>query len=317
MRSSVVVAGCGGLGCVQATLLARAGVGRVRIIDRDLVEESNLQRQILFDEADARALRPKAMAAAERLRQSNSLVVVEPLVEDLSATTANRLLGGVDLILDATDNFDTRYLINDYSIATGTPWVYGACVGSQGMSFPILPRETACLRCVFTHAPQPGSAPSCDTAGVLGSIVGLVASLQVAEALKILAGRHEAVQRHLTLLDVWSGEYELIQLPQRMTDCLCCGQGRYEYLQGGMGSTTTSLCGRNAVQVRAPAGTQLDLGLLARRLEPLGTVQQTRFLLRAAIDGRELTVFADGRAIVGGTDDPAIAKSLYAHYIGT
>ena len=315
--ATAVIVGCGGLGCLQATLLVRAGVGRVRIIDRDLVEESNLQRQVLFDEADARELRPKAAAAAERLRTVNSLVTVEGLVEDLNSVTATRLLEGAGVVLDAADNFDTRYLVNDYAVATGTPWVYGACVSSYGVAFAVLPGDTPCLRCVFPHVPPAGAAASCDTAGVLGPIVGVVASLQVAEALKVLSGQPRLVSRRMTVVDVWANELETVELPVRDPQCPCCGQGDYEFLSGGRSSETTALCGRDAVQVRARPGTSLDLETLAARLAPLGRVERTRFLLRAAVDHYELTVFPDGRAIVAGTDDPAIAKSVYARYVGT
>jgi len=315
--ATAVIVGCGGLGCVQATLLVRAGVGRVRIIDRDLVEESNLQRQVLFDESDARELRPKAAAAAERLRAANSLVTVEGLVEDLNSVSASRLLEGADVILDAADNFDTRYLINDYAVATGTPWVYGACVASYGMTFAVLPGETPCLRCVFPDVPPAGAAASCDTAGVLGAIVGVVASLQVAQALKVLSGQPQLVDRRMAVVDVWTNELETVELPARDPRCPCCRRGDREFLNGGRSSETTSLCGRNAVQVRARPGTSLDLEALAARLAPLGSVQLNRFLLRAAIDRYELTVFPDGRAIVSGTDDPAVAKSVYARYVGT
>ena len=315
--ATAVIVGCGGLGCMQATLLVRAGVGRIRLIDRDLVEESNLQRQVLFDERDARELRPKAAAAAERLRAVNSLVTVEGLVEDLNSVSASRLLEGADVILDAADNFDTRYLLNDYAVATGTPWVYGACVASYGMTFAVLPGETPCLRCVFPDAPPAGAAASCDTAGVLGPIVGIVASLQVAQALKILSGQPELVDRRMAVVDVWDDQLETVELPARDPNCPCCGRGDREFLNGGRSSETTSLCGRNAIQVRARPGTSLDLEALAARLAPLGTVQRNRFLLRAAIDRYELTVFPDGRAIVTGTDDPAVAKSVYARYVGT
>lgn len=317
MKSQVAVVGCGALGCMQTTLLVRAGVGRVRIIDRDLIEESNLQRQVLFDESDARARLPKAVVAVTKLRAANSLVTVEGHVEDVNATTIERLLDGVDVVLDGTDNLDTRYLLNDYAVASGTPWVYGACVGSYGMSFAVVPGKTACLRCVFPSAPEPGSLPSCDTAGVLGPIVGIVASLQVAEMLKILSGQSRLLSRRAPMIDVWTGELDSVELPARDPHCTCCGEGRFEYLHGAQGSTTTSLCGRNAVQVRAPLGAHLDLDLLAQRLEPLGQVERTHFLLRASVDSYELTVFPDGRAIIGGTDDAALAKSVYARYVGT
>jgi adenylyltransferase/sulfurtransferase len=317
MAARVALVGCGALGTVQASLLVRAGVGTLRIIDRDFVEESNLQRQILFDEADVKALLPKAVAAEKKLRAANSLVNVEGVVEDLNASTIGRLLEGFDLILDATDNFDARFLINDYCVKMGTPWVYGACVGSYGLTFPILPGETACLRCVFETAPPPGLSPSCDTAGVLGPIVGVVASLQAAEALKILTGRRERVTRKMSVTDVWEGRQSQIDLPPRDPNCPCCGKREFPYLEGSLGSDTATLCGRNAVQIRRRDGLRLDLDEVAKRLGPVGTVEKNRFLLRADIDACRLTLFADGRAIISGTTDPAVAKSIYSRYVGT
>jgi molybdopterin-synthase adenylyltransferase len=313
----VVLVGCGALGTVQASLLVRAGVGRLRIIDRDFVEESNLQRQILFDEEDARAILPKALAAETKLRAVNSLVSIEGVVEDVNPSTAARLLQGFDLILDATDNFDARFLLNDFSVKTGIPWIYGACVGSYGLTFPVLPGETACLRCVFESAPPAGFSPTCDTAGVLGPIVGIVASLQTAEALKILVGRRDRVTRKIASLDVWEGRQDLIDLPPRDPACPCCARHEFAYLEGAQGSETTTLCGRDAVQIRRRDGARVDLDQLARRLGALGTLERNRFLLRAEIDTYRLTVFEDGRAIIGGTSDPAVARSVYARYIGT
>jgi len=317
MASKAVLVGCGALGTVQASLLVRAGIGTLRIIDRDFVEESNLQRQILFDEEDVRALLPKAVAAEKKLRATNSLVRVEGVVDDLNAGTIGRLLDGFDLILDATDNFDARFLLNDYAVKSGRPWVYGACVGSYGLTFPILPGETACLRCVFESAPPPGLSPTCDTAGVLGPIVGIIASLQAAEALKILTGRLERVSRKMAVLDVWEGRQDLIDLPPRDPDCACCARREFSYLEGTLGSDTATLCGRNAVQIRRRDGIRLDLDEVARRLAPLGSIEKNRFLVRADIDSYRLTVFADGRAIISGTPDPAVAKSIYSRYVGT
>lgn len=309
--------GCGALGTVQATLLVRAGVGTLRIIDRDFVEESNLQRQVLFDEEDARAVLPKAVAAERKLRAANSLVTVEGVVDDLNPASAARLLDGFDLLLDATDNFDARFLLNDYSVKTGVPWIYGACVGSYGLTFPILPGETACLRCVFESAPPPGLSPTCDTAGVLGPIVGVVASLQAAEALKILAGRHDRVSRRMQVVDVWEGRHSFVDLPPRDPECSCCARRRFDYLEGSLGSDTATLCGRDAVQIRRRDGQRLDLDEVARRLGPIGSLEKNSFLLRARIDAYRLTVFADGRAIISGTTDPGVARSVYARYIGT
>ncbi len=312
----VALVGCGALGTVQASLLVRAGVGRLRIIDRDFVEESNLQRQILFDEEDVRALLPKAVAAERKLRPVNSLVQVEGVVEDLNASTIGRLLDGFDLIVDATDNFDARFLLNDYAVNTGTPWIYGACVGSYGLTFPVLPGETACLRCVFESAPPPGMSPSCDTAGVIGPIVGTIASLQAAEALKILTGRRDRVSRKMTVIDLWDNRHDAIDLPPREPGCPCCGRRQFPYLEGTLGADTTTLCGRNSVQIRRRDGGRLDLDEVARRLASCGTLEKNKFLVRATLGAYDLAVFADGRAIVSGTTDPAVAKSVYARYVG-
>ncbi|HTY61752.1 MAG TPA: ThiF family adenylyltransferase [Acidobacteriota bacterium] len=316
IASRVAVVGCGALGSVQASLLVRAGVGTLRIIDRDFVEESNLQRQILFDEEDVRSVQPKAIAAEKKLQPVNSLVKVEGVVEDVNAATVERLLGGFDLIVDASDNFDVRFLINDYAIKNGIPWIYGACVGSYGMTFPILPGESACLRCVFESLPSAGPAPSCDTAGVIGPIVSVIAAMQVAEALKILSGRRDDVNRRMTMIDLWENSHEEVNLPSRHPDCPCCGHRKFPYLEGILGADATTLCGRSSVQIRRREGGKIDLEGLARRLGPLGRLERNRFLLRAVIDGYQLTIFADGRAIINGTYDMSIAKSLYARYIG-
>jgi len=316
IAARVALVGCGALGTVQAALLARAGVGTLRIIDRDFVEESNLQRQILFDEEDVRQLVPKAVAAEKKLRAANSLVQVEGVVEDVNAATIARLLDGFDLIVDGSDNFDVRYLINDYAVKTGTPWVYGACVGSYGITFPILPGETACLQCVFESAPPAGFSPTCDTAGVIGPIVGSIASLQAAEALKILAGRRDKISRRITALDLWDNRRDGFDLPPRNPRCHCCGQRQFDYLDGALGADVTTLCGRNSVQIRRRDETQVDLDALAQRLAQVGTFEKNRFLLRAQIDGYQLTIFANGRAIISGTYDLAVAKSLYSRYVG-
>jgi molybdopterin/thiamine biosynthesis adenylyltransferase len=314
--SRVALIGCGALGAVQASLLVRAGVGTLRIIDRDFVEESNLQRQILFDEEDVRAVLPKAAAAERKLRAANSLVKVEGIVEDVNASSIARLLDGFDLIVDATDNFDARFLLNDYAVKYGTPWVYGACVGAYGLTFPILPHEGACLRCVFESAPPAGVSPSCDTAGVIGPIVSVIAGIQVAEALKILSGNRNRVNRRITTIDLWENRHESIDLPPPVPDCPCCGRHDYPYLDGSLGADVTTLCGRNSVQIRRREGASIDLDDLALRLKQVGSLERNRFLLRAVIDGYQLTVFADGRTIVNGTYDVAVAKSLYSRYIG-
>ena len=259
MQSRVALVGCGALGAVQASLLVRAGVGKLRIIDRDFVEESNLQRQILFDEEDVRAVLPKAVAAEKKLRAVNSLVEVEGLVEDVNASSIERLLEGFDLIVDASDNFDVRFLVNDYAVKTGTPWVYGACVGSYGLTFPILPGEGACLRCVFESAPPAGVSPSCDTAGVIGPIVAVIAGIQVAEALKILSGKRDRINRTITTIDLWDNRHDVLNLPPPHPDCPCCGRHEFPYLDGTLGADATTLCGRNSVQIRRREGARIDL----------------------------------------------------------
>jgi molybdopterin-synthase adenylyltransferase len=314
--SRVAMVGCGALGAVQASLLVRAGVGTLRIIDRDFVDESNLQRQILFDEEDVRAVLPKAIAAEKKLRLANSLVNVEGVVEDVNASSIDRLLGGFDLIIDASDNFDVRYLVNDFSVKNRIPWIYGACVGSHGLMFPILPGEGPCLRCVFENKPPAGASPSCDTAGVIGPIVVLIAGMQVAEAMKVLSGAHDRVCRKITSVDLWENQYQSVNLPPSNPDCPCCARHEFPFLDGLLGAEATTLCGRNSVQIRRQEGTYLDLDALARRLGPIGRLEQNRFLLRAAIDGYQLTVFSDGRAIINGTYDIGVAKSLYARYVG-
>ena len=314
--SRVALVGCGALGTAQASLLVRAGVGVLRIIDRDFVEESNLQRQILFDEEDARSVLPKAVAAEKKLRAANSLVNVEGVVEDVNPSSIDRLLGGFDLILDASDNFDVRFLVNDFSVKNRIPWIYGACVGSTGLTFPVLPRQTACLRCVYEDKPPAGVSPSCDTAGVIGPIVMFIAAMQAAEALKIISGAEDQVSRKMTSIDLWGNHHESFNLPPRSPECPCCGRLEFPFLDGQLGAGATTLCGRNSVQIRSQENVRVDLESLARRLAPLGRLEQNRFLLRAFIDGYQLTVFPDGRAIINGTYDIGVAKSLYSRYVG-
>jgi adenylyltransferase/sulfurtransferase len=310
--------GCGALGTVIANHLVRAGVGFVRVIDRDFIELHNLQRQVLFDENDVVEGLPKAEAAARKLRQVNSQVTVEPVVTDVDRTNVLDLVGDADVILDGADNFEVRYLINDAAVKLGKPWVYGGCIGSVGQTMTILPGETPCLRCVFEAAPGPGEAATCETAGVVAPAVAVVASLQSAEALKLLAGRHEAVNRELIYVDVWENDYRKIKVAglKGKVDCPCCGLRRFEWLDGAHGATTTTLCGRNAVQVSHRASTPLKFDELAGQLGGLGAVTFNRFLLKFAVDAYRFTVFPDGRAIIQGTDDADKARALYARYIG-
>ena len=311
LDACVAIVGCGALGSFHAGALARAGVGRLRIIDRDYVELSNLQRQWLFEESDAREALPKAVAAARRLALINSGVHVESAVADLTPSTAQELLGEVDLILDGTDNFETRYLINDYAVSQGVPWIYGAAVGSYGISMAVVPGETACLKCVYPEPPG-GAQPTCETAGVLGAITSLIASWQVAEAMKILCG--ESSSRKITTVDVWSGEMRQIVQPQRDSRCVCCGLGDFSHLSDRR-RVPVSLCGRNAVQIHERSR-PIDLRDLAARLTPLGAVRANEFALRFEDPPYLLTVFPDGRVIVKGTTDVGVARSVYARYIG-
>ncbi len=313
--SHVTIIGCGALGTVLANNLCRAGIGHVVIADRDYIELNNLQRQILFDEEDIARRLPKAIAAAEKLRRINSETTIEALVEDINADGIEYLVQHTDLVLDATDNFETRYLLNDVCVKYGRPWIYSGVIASYGVSMNILPQETACLRCVFPEMPLPGTTPTCDTAGVLNGIVAAISGIASTEALKILL-KSDKVSRALFWLDVWENTSERIELP-RQADCPTCGEHNYEFLEALAGTQSTSLCGRNAVQVKSGRrGPALDFPLLAERLHPIGEVSYNDFLLRFTVDTYELTVFPDARAIIKGTDDEQVARSVYARYIG-
>jgi adenylyltransferase/sulfurtransferase len=313
LRSHAAVVGCGALGSFHAAALARAGVGRLTIIDRDYVEPANLHRQWLFEESDAAQALPKAVAAQRRLACVNSAVQVHGMVVDLTAGNVSELLGDADVILDGTDNFDARYLLNDFAVSRGIPWIYGAAVGSYGLAMPVIPGRTACLRCVYPDPPA-GAQPTCETAGVLNAIVSAVASLQVADALKILCGCAAQVKPRITTLDVWYGGIRQIDAPERDPECPTCGRREFPYLDESRRPPVT-LCGRNAVQVHERR-CSLDLAELAARLAPLGEVRANEFALRFLVAPYELTIFPDGRAIVKGTADEGVARSLYARYIG-
>jgi adenylyltransferase/sulfurtransferase len=310
--------GCGALGTVLANTLVRAGVGSLRVIDRDFIETNNLQRQILFDEDDVAANLPKAEAAARKLRKINSEVAVEPVVVDVDRTNVHELVADADVILDGSDNFEVRYLINDAAVKLSKPWIYGGCIGSYGQSMTIIPGQTPCLRCVFESAPNPGETGTCETAGVLGPIVNIVASIQAAEALKLLAGKPEAINRDLVYVDVWDNTTRRIKIAGLLgkVDCPCCQRKQFEWLDGAHGAQTTSLCGRNAVQVSHRATGKLDFEAMARELSSLGKVSFNKFLLKFEVDSYQFTVFPDGRAIIKGTNDVDRAKTLYAKYVG-
>jgi molybdopterin/thiamine biosynthesis adenylyltransferase len=315
LASSAVIVGCGAIGAAAAGLLVRAGVGRVRILDRDFVEPSNLQRQTLFDEDDARSALPKAVAAERKLRAINGSVAVEGLVSDLNPRNAEELLAGFDLILDGTDNFETRFLINDFAVQSAKPWIYAAAVASYGVTMTIRLGLTPCLACLLESSTNGhGLEETCDTVGVLGPIVNLIASLEVAEALKLLAGQEHALHGRLISCDVWTGHFQSVRVAQNPA-CRACARREFSYLQG-QAQPHITLCGRDSVQIHE-RGRTLDLGALQERLAAtVSDVRHNEFLLSFRVDRYQMTVFADGRAILKGTKDPAIARSLYARYIG-
>ncbi|HXQ25045.1 MAG TPA: TOMM precursor leader peptide-binding protein [Candidatus Acidoferrales bacterium] len=321
LGASAVLVGCGALGTVVASLLVRAGLGRLRVIDRDFVESSNLQRQTLFDESDARDALPKAVAAERHLRAINSGVEVEGIVADITPKNAGELLSGFPVILDGTDNFETRLLVNDAAISMGVPWIYAAAVGSYGVTMTIRPGETACLACLVEGgedsaaiAATIGNEATCDTSGVLNAAAGVIAAIEAAEATKLLAGRPEALNGRLISCDVWTGKFQSIRVA-RNPGCRACARREFAFLAGDAQPHIT-MCGRDSVQIHERSR-RLDLGELGRRLAPAAAeVRNNDFLLRFRVPPYELTVFADGRAIVKGTKDPAVARSLYARYIG-
>ena len=327
LDSSAVLVGCGALGTALANLLVRAGVGKLRIVDRDFVEPSNLQRQTLFEESDAREALPKAVAAERRLRAINSGIIVEGIVADVGAKNAEDLLRGFPLILDGTDNFETRFLLNDIAIHLGVPWIYAAVVASYGVTLTVRPGQTACLACALESGGAPsgnddgsqaaaaGAEDTCDTVGVLGAAAGVIASIEAAEAIKLLLGKTESVGGRLVSFDVWSGRYQSVRVA-RNPECRACMRRDFRYLEGDAQPHLT-MCGRDSVQIHERRR-QLDLPALGRRLAPtVAEVRENGFLLRFRVPPYEVTVFADGRAIIKGTRDTSVARSLYARYIGT
>jgi molybdopterin-synthase adenylyltransferase len=319
LESRVVIVGCGATGSVIATYLARAGVGRLLVVDRDFVERTNLQRQLLYTDRDVDEAMPKAAAAERALRAINPEIEVQGLVADLHAGNILPLLDEASLVMDGTDNFGTRYLINDACVRQVTPWIYTGAVASHGMTMTIRPGQSACFRCVFPEPAPPGTAATCDTAGVLGPAVGMVASLAAAEAIKLLVGDTAHLNPGLIHLDAWHLQFQTVTVARRVGEkpCSCCVERQFPFLAEEPTGQTTSLCGRNAVQITGRPGTSVSLPRLAERLQALGPVQVNRFLLRFAVDGCELTVFPDGRAIIQGTTDPAVARGLYARYVGS
>jgi len=313
-NSCVVIIGCGALGTIIATSLVRAGVGKVKIADRDFIEYHNLQRQVLFDEDDIKNGLPKAVAAERHLKKVNSSVEVEGIVTDVNFTNVERLITDADLILDGLDNFEARLLINDVSLKHEIPWVYGGAISSSGMTMNIIPGETACFRCFCSAAPAQGITPTCDTAGVISPAPFIIGSLETAEAMKILVGAEKEINRNLIIIDVWTGSFDSFEvLPH--PDCPACS-GRYESLEGKFGVKTTSLCGQNAVQVLNPGVERLSFKELEARLKVVGEVTYSEFMLHFAVDGYEIVIFPDGRAIVKNTTDESLARGLYAKYIG-
>lgn len=316
MDSRAVIIGCGALGTAQSEALARAGVGRLLIVDRDFVESSNLQRQTMFTERDAQERLPKAVACLNHLAEINSEVKAEALVADVNHSNVERIIEGSDVVLDGTDNFATRYLINDACVKHRIDWVYGAAVGSYGVTMTVRPRVSPCLRCIFEEAPPAASAPTCDTAGVIMPIISVVAAMQVSEALKLLTGQVDKLHGSLMQFDVWNNEYRRIKLDAPSPECPTCALGRYEMLEAEAGDFATVLCGRDAIQVSPRRATEVNLPALAERLRAAGEVQVNPYLLRLRAGRYELTVFQDARAIIRGTDDVVTARSLYAKYVG-
>ncbi|MFN2455566.1 MAG: ThiF family adenylyltransferase [Pyrinomonadaceae bacterium] len=316
LAARVAIIGCGALGSAQAEALARAGVGRLRIVDRDFVEASNLQRQTMFTEADARNRLPKAVACASRIAAINSEIETEAEVVDVNRANIERLIKSCDVVLDGTDNFATRYLINDACVKHATTWVYGAAVGSYGVTMTVRPHETPCLRCIFEEAPPAASAPTCDTAGVIMPIISVVAAVQVTETLKLLTNRIAALHQSLMQFDVWRNEWRRIALGKPSAECPTCVRHIYETLAAETVDGAAVLCGRDAVQISPAKPVHIDLKALAGRLSELAEVNSNAYLLRFRAGDYELTVFQDARAIIRGTDDVAVARSLYAKYVG-
>jgi adenylyltransferase/sulfurtransferase len=316
LNSQVVIIGCGALGTAQAEALARAGVGRLRLVDRDFVEASNLQRQTMFTESDARERLPKAVACVNHLAEINSDIETEAEIADVNHSNVERLIKDCDVVLDGTDNFATRYLINDACVKHDINWVYGAAVGSYGVTMTVRPRISPCLRCIFEEAPPAASAPTCDTAGVIMPIISVVAAVQVSEALKLLTGQEDKLHRSLMQFDVWRNDWRRINLSAPMPECRTCGLNLYETLDAEAGDFAALLCGREAVQISPRRPAQVDLHALAARLRSAGEVQINPYLLRLRAGDYELTVFQDARAIIRGTDDVPTARSLYAKYVG-
>jgi molybdopterin/thiamine biosynthesis adenylyltransferase len=314
--SRVTIIGCGALGSAQAESLARAGVGALRIVDRDFVEFSNLQRQTMFTEDDAANRLPKVIAAANHLCQINSEITIEPEIADVNHSNVERLIEGCNLVIDGTDNFATRYLINDACVKHEVNWIYGAAVGSYGVTMTIRPSATPCLRCVFPEAPPTASAPTCDTAGVIMPIINIVAAVQVSEALKLLTGSEEDLHQSLMQFDVWRNEWRRISVGQPDAECATCARREFTTLKDERSDFAAVLCGRHAVQVSPAHPARINLATLGERLAASGEVKLNDYLLRFRTGEFEMTIFQDARSIIRGTDDVVTARSLYAKFIG-
>ena len=317
LRARVLLVGCGALGASHAEMLARAGVGRLRIVDRDFVEFTNLQRQTLFKESDAAERLPKAIAAKSRISEINSEIAVDAVVADVNHSNVESLIEGCGLVIDGTDNFQVRYLVNDACVKNNKTWIYGAAVSSYGTTMTIIPGKTPCLRCIFDEMPDAGSSPTCDTSGVIMPIIATVSATQVSEALKILVGDTASLHGSLMQFDVWANDRQRIKLGLPNPDCKCCGQKIFEFLDAETQEFSAVLCGRNAVQIAPPKPTQLDLPQLAEKLSNVAAVSHNEYLVRLTAGENEITVFRDGRAIIKGTDDVSMARSLYAKYVGS
>ncbi len=315
-QARVLIVGCGALGTAQVESLARAGVGTLRIVDRDFIEFSNLQRQTMFTESDAAERLPKVVAAANHLREINSGVVTEPEIADVNHSNIERLLADCHVVIDGTDNFATRYLINDACVKHNVNWIYGAAVGSYGVTMTIRPGQTPCLRCIFPEPPPAASAPTCDTAGVIMPIINVVASVQVTEALKLLTGRIDALHNSLMQFDVWQNEWRRISVGEPVATCITCGARKFESLENRSAEFAAVLCGRHAVQISPSHAIRVNLSELSERLSVAGEVRANDYLVRFRTGDFEMTIFQDARSIIRGTDDVATARSLYAKYVG-
>jgi len=312
----VLIVGCGALGASHAEMLARAGVGNLRIVDRDFVEFTNLQRQTLFKEDDASNRTPKAIAAKQRIGEINSEIEVEAIVADVNNSNVESLIDGCDIVLDGTDNFQVRYLLNDACVKKGTTWIYGAAVSSYGTTMTIIPGATPCMRCIFEEIPDAGSSPTCDTAGVIMPIIASISAVQVAEAIKLLVGKPNELHSSLMQIDIWANDWRKIKLGDPNPECTTCGKRVFEFLDAESQEFAAVLCGRDAVQIAPSKRADLDLKALATSLSKSYEVKQNEYLIRFSVNGNEITVFTDGRAIIKGIDDISAARSLYSKYIG-